>query len=139
MRVPLYEEFPGRPPQQRDVYTPFLDDETNWIEGGERGELTDVALRVVMKVLCGARVCKYDFLRATCALARRVSKLDKECDRRLLHVVMYSCTAADYTTHAYVGNAPQRCSVSLVADADFAGCKSTAKSTSGVLVAIVRP
>ena len=49
--VTVYEELTGRPLPQREVHTPFLDDETSWIEGGERGELTDVALRILMKVL----------------------------------------------------------------------------------------
>jgi hypothetical protein len=135
--VALYEELTGRPIPQREVHTPFVDDETNWVESGERGELTEIALKVLMKVLYGARMCKYDILRATCMLARRVSKWDKECDRRLLRLMMYIRTTAEYHTYAYAGDAPQNCAIGLFADADFAGCKSTAKSTSGVVVAVV--
>ncbi len=69
--VSLYEELSGRPLPRRDVHTPFSDDETNWIDGGERGELTDVALRALMKVLYGTHMCKCEILRATCMLARR--------------------------------------------------------------------
>ncbi len=71
-RVSLREELAGRTLPRRDVYTPFLDDETNWVEGGERGDLAEVALCVLMKVLFGARICKYDIFRATCTLARSV-------------------------------------------------------------------
>ena len=53
--------------------------------------------------------------------------------------MMYIRTTADYLTYAYVGDPPENCSIGLFADADFAGCKSTAKSTSGVVVAIVGP
>ena len=98
--VDLYEELTGRPLPKKDVHTPFLDDETNWIEKGERGELADVALRILMKVLYGARMCKYDILRATCMLARRVSKWDKECDNRLQRLMMYIRTTLDYLTYA---------------------------------------
>ena len=87
--VNLYEELTGKPLPNRDVHTPFLDDETNWTEQGERGELADVALKILMKVLYGARMCRYDILRATCLLARRVSKWDKECDKRLHRLIMY--------------------------------------------------
>ena len=137
--VVLYEELTGKPLPNREVHTPFLDDETNWVEQGERGELADVALKILMKVLYGARMCRYDILRATCMLARRVSKWDKECDKRLLRLMMYIRTTSDYLTYAYVGDPPENCSIGLFADADSAGCKSTAKSTSGVVVAIVRP
>ena len=137
--VGLYEELTGKPLPNREVHTPFLDDETNWVEQGERGELADVALKILMKVLYGARMCRYDILRATCVLARRVSKWDKECDKRLHRLMMYIRTTADYLTYAYVGDPPEKCSLGLFADADFAGCKSIAKSTSGVVVAIVGP
>ncbi len=54
--------------------------------------------------------------------------------------MMYIRTTIGCLTYAYVGDAaPQTCSVGLFADADFAGCKSIAKSTSGVLVTIVGP
>ena len=52
--VSLYEELTGKPLPKRDVHTPFLDDETNWTEQGERGELAEVALKILMKVLYGA-------------------------------------------------------------------------------------
>jgi hypothetical protein len=35
--VSLYEELTGRTLLQRGVHIIFLDDETNWVEGGERG------------------------------------------------------------------------------------------------------
>ncbi len=76
-RVTLYEELAGRTLPRRDVHTPCLDDETNRVKGGERGELTEIALRVLTKVLYGARMRKCEIARATCVLARRVSKWDE--------------------------------------------------------------
>ena len=69
------------------VETPFLDESALGSEEWE-GEsskpvktLTDSAARVLMNVLYGARMCRFDLLRATCALARKVLKWDQTCDK----------------------------------------------------------
>ncbi len=129
--VALDEERTGRTLPQREVYTPFLDDEIIWVEGGERGELTDIARRVLVKVLYGARRCKYDIAGHVRACVQSF-QVGRKFERIFLRFMMY-------ITCAYVGDAPQSCSVGLFDEADFAGCRSTAKSTSGFLVAIVGP
>ena len=49
----------------------------------EPGVLSDIAAKVLMKVLYGARMARFDLLRAVCSLACSVTKWDKDCDRKL--------------------------------------------------------
>ena len=74
---------PDAKPLQR-VSTPVLDESTAWSppEGEPTGVLRNVALKILMKTLYAARMVRPDILRATCMLARRVSKWCHECDRR---------------------------------------------------------
>ena len=49
----------------------------------EPGVLADIAAKVLMKVLYGARMARFDLLRAVCSLACSITKWDKDCDRKL--------------------------------------------------------
>ncbi len=53
---------------------PFTDETNAFTTGAPEVKLTNIALKVVMKILYAGRYCRPDLLRATCALARRVSK-----------------------------------------------------------------
>ena len=52
-----------------------------------RGELASVASRILMKVLYGARMARFDLLRPVSFLAQRITQWDEVCDR-LLHKTM---------------------------------------------------
>ena len=59
----------------RKVETPFIDETKSSTEQGSGGGvLQPIASKVLMKVLYAARMCRYDLIRATCALASKVTK-----------------------------------------------------------------
>ncbi len=72
-------------------------------------------------------------------MARRVSKWDCDCDRRLHMLVSYINSTADFVQRAYVGDQIGTEVLTLFCDADFAGDRGDSKSTSGVFVAIAGP
>ena len=61
-----------------------------------RGALADIASSILMKVLYGARMARFDLLRAVCALASCVTKWDKDCDRKLHRLMCYLHTTKHY-------------------------------------------
>eukprot|EP00972_Heterocapsa_arctica_P051565 7586300-Heterocapsa_arctica.AAC.1 len=63
-----------------------------------------------MKILCGARLARFDLLRAVGALATNIIKWD---------------------SRRSVGDSAELLQLTLYSDADFAGCPESAKSTSG--------
>ena len=52
-------------------------------------ELNIPAAHVLMKIMYGARMARQDLLRASCVLARMLTKWDEQSDWRLLRVVSY--------------------------------------------------
>ena len=60
--------------------TPFVDETNAFTKGEPDCKFANVALKVLMKILYAARYCRPDLLRATCALARTVTKWTTECD-----------------------------------------------------------
>ena len=69
----------------------------------EQGELSDVASSVLMKLLYGARMARWDLLRAIGILSSRVTKWSKACDRSLHRLMCYVDTTVDNTLTGYVG------------------------------------
>ena len=129
----------------RPASTPFLDESTfqeprdATTDSPKGSRLASIALKSLMKVLYAARMCRFDVLRATCVLARRVSTWDRDCDRRLHRLMCYLKHTQTTINIGFCGDTFKDCRIALFADADYAGCKSTAKSTSGNFLAIVGP
>ena len=98
-----------------------------------------MAQKILMKVLYAARLGRYDILRATCMLARRVSKWNEDCDRRLHRLMSYLHCTNELVTTGYVGDDIDHCKIGLFCDADFAGDKTDSRSTSGIFLVIVGP
>jgi hypothetical protein len=92
-----------------------------------------------MKILYGARLARFDLLRPIAALATKITKWNSNCDRMLHRLVCYINSSLDYKLKGYVGDKPEDVNITLYSDADFAGCIETAKSTSGVLIALTGP
>ncbi len=131
--VSSYLELAGRDRVSlRDVPTPFLDESSAWEPpaGEPTGALAHVALKILMKILYVARMARPDILRATCMLARKVSRCCRECDRRLHRLVSYMNCKQAWVQHSYVGDDFSDIRFGLFTDADFAGDKSDSKSTS---------
>ena len=84
-----------------------------------------------MKILYAARMARFDLLRAVCHLACFITKWTPECDKRLHRFVCYIHSTKSHRMVGWVGDALKDADLHLYADADFAGCTDTQRSTSG--------
>ena len=109
------------------------------IEEGGENELGAIASRVLMKCLYGARCCRFDLLRPICALAQKVTKWDRECDAKLHRLMCYINASKDVKMYGKVGDSLEDVRLALFSDTDFAGCKSTMRSTPGVFLKLSGP
>merc|ERR1712185_609230 len=131
----------------RKVDTPFLatpgggDAPLESTGEDDKGTLADVACAVLMKILYGARLARWDLLRAVGILASRVTKWSAACDKALHKLVCYIHSSVEMTLAGYVGvdDTIDDFWVSLYADSDLAGERPGFKSTSGYLAAIEGP
>ena len=91
-----------------------------------------------MKILYGARLARFDLLRAVGALASNVATWDRSCDRKLHRLVAYINSTKGYRMTGYCSESAtfDSLSLELFADADFAGCPRTVRSTSGTFLAL---
>ena len=103
------------------------------------GQLQPIAARILMKVLYAARVCRFDLLRAVCALAQRVTKWDEKCDKRLHKLMSYIAATTQKQLVGYVGESLSSVRPHMFADADLAGCPESQRSTSGVFYTAIGP
>ena len=91
-----------------------------------------------MKVLYGARACRFDLLRAVQGLAAKVSKWSERCDQAFHKLMCYVDSTKNLTLKGHVGDALDTCKLALYADADFAS-ESDGKSTSGAIMELIGP
>ena len=96
-----------------------------------RGNLAPHAASVLMKLLYAARIARFDLLRSINALARNVTKWTKDDDARLHHLMCYVNSTLSLKMIGWVGGKIEDLSLGLFADADFAGCAQSLRSTSG--------
>ena len=96
-----------------------------------RGSLAPHAASVLMKLLYAARIARFDLLRSINALARNVTKWTKDDDARLHHLMCYVNSTLSLKMIGWVGDKIEDLSLGLFADADFAGCAQSLRSTSG--------
>ena len=83
-----------------------------------------------MKLLYAARIARFDLLRSINSLARNVTKWTVDDDAKLYHLMCYVNSSLSKRMTGWVGNKFDDLSLSLFADADFAGCAQTLRSTS---------
>ncbi|MCP4377402.1 MAG: Ty1/Copia family ribonuclease HI [bacterium] len=105
----------------------------------ERGALSEHAASVLMKILYAARLARFDILRAVASLACYLTKWTVDCDKRLFRLVCYINTTKHLRMIGWVGDPAANTRLHLFADADFAGCLETQRSTSGVHLALRGP
>ena len=89
------------------------------------------ASSVLMKLLYAARIARFDFLRSINSLARNVTKWSKDDDMRLHHLMCSVNSTLKLRMVGWVGDDISPLSLALYADADFAGCGQSLRSTSG--------
>ena len=92
-----------------------------------------------MKVLYGVRMARSDLLRAVCHLASCVTKWTEQQDKDLYRLICYINSTLDFGQVGWIGDSSSQLSLRAWADADFAGDREDAKSTTGIFVALVAP
>ena len=92
-----------------------------------------------MKILYAARYARMDLLRAVCVLAQNVSKWTRDCDVKLYRLICYINCSLHVRMTGWIGDNIDDLTVDLFADADFAGCTKTSRSTSGTHLSILGP
>ena len=92
-----------------------------------------------MKVFYAARVCRPDLLRAITFLACTMTKWSADCDRRLHRLMCYVHSTRHHVQVGWIGDPKADLRMHLYSDADFAGCQSTNRCTSGVFLALEGP
>ena len=105
----------------------------------EKGKLSEISARVVLKCLYLGSVGRPELLWTVNLLARQVTKWTKACDRRMETLISYIHHNRDHTHVNFVGDPPEDCFLALFQDASFAGDLMDSKSTSGGLLALVGP
>ena len=132
----------------KKVATPFVDesqDPAGYVESDNpaddkaRGQLANGACSVIMTNMFGCRVCRFDLLRGTANLATFVHKWTPNTDKKLLRLMSYINGRADDSAIGFIGDPLKDCYLALFADADFAGCKDSLKSTGGVFLVLMGP
>ena len=103
--------------------------------------LQSISAMLLMTVLYAARVARYDLFKPIQFLAKRITKWDCKCDKRLHQLMSYINCTADQVTLGYIGEDDDMkdLSLHLYCDADFAGDPYTLKSTSGSHMAVEGP
>ena len=95
------------------------------------GHLAPHAASVLMKLLYGARIARFDLLRQVNRLARNAHRWTDSDDRGLRRLMCYVHHTKHWRTVGWVGDPMDDVRLALYADADFAGCVDSLRSTSG--------
>ena len=120
--------------------TQCLDDSQLKLEEMEaKGELSNDAAKIVLKIMWPARLTRGDSIWTTNDLARNVTKWSVACDERLQRVIGYLKGTKDYAQYAFVGDLPHECKLMHFVDASFAGDLKDSKSTTGGILFLVGP
>jgi len=96
-----------------------------------KGCLGNMAAMMIMTLLYSVRLARFDMFKALNFLAKRITRWDEKCDRRLHRLMCYVQTTVDYQMVGWMGDNPDELTPHLFCDADFAGCPYTLKSTTG--------
>ena len=89
----------------------------------DSGLLRPVAAKILMKILYGARMARYDLLKAVCHSASCITKWTRQNDVDVYRLICYIQTTIEYCQHSFCGNSAQELQLAVYADADWAGDK----------------
>ena len=101
----------------------------------EPGVLSDYAASIVMKVMYGARMARFDLLRAVQGLARHMTKWTRRHAQELWRMMCYIKATKHWRLVGWIGDPLELITPTVFSDADFAGCTETRRCTSGGFVA----
>eukprot|EP00959_Pyramimonas_sp_CCMP1952_P266349 5568415-Pyramimonas_sp.AAC.1 len=103
------------------------------------GVLQPIAAKVLMEILCGARMARYDLLRAVCQTASCITKWTEQRDMDLFRFVCYTKCTFHYRMTSWVGDRMEDVLLMQYYDADLASDIRTHRSTSASYQAIRGP
>jgi hypothetical protein len=98
---------------------------------GDKGQLGEMAAMMLMTILYSARQSRFDLFKAINFLAKRITRWDPKCDRRLHQLMCFIWSSREDQMIGWIGDDPKDLTGHLFCDADFAGCPYTLRSTSG--------
>ena len=137
--VDLYLSLTGSK-KLKSVQTPFCpegslppsDDEVT-------GELAPAACKLLMKALWLGRLSRPDIIKPIGDLATCVQKWSRNNDRQAHRLICYIDSTKHHRLVGHVNDCPDDLKLSLYVDADFAGEKAHARSTSGGYLVLAGP
>ena len=91
---------------------------------------------MLMRLLYGARYARFDLLKSMSRLASCVSYWDLDCHKKLMRLLAYVKGSLKKRLVGWVGDQLHEVQPHVYADADFAGCPRTLRSTSGAQMQI---
>ena len=94
------------------------------------GVLQPIAAKILMKILYGARMARYDLLNAVCKTAACVTKWTEQQDMDLFRLICYINSTLHYRMVSWVGDELADVWLRQYADADLASDIRTHRSTS---------
>ncbi len=115
------------------------EDDSAPMAASDQGKMGKFAACILMKCLYGARMARFDLLRAITHLACQITRWTSECDRKLYRLMCYIHSSLHIRLVGWVGDDGSQLQPHLFADADFAGCAATQRSTSGLHMSVRGP
>ena len=107
--------------------------------GNKQTKLCVPAAAALMGLVYASRFARYDLLRPVQSLATFLHEWDRTCDETLLRIMSYVKSTIHWRQYAWVGDTVEELGPHLYADADFAGCPRTLRSTSGYHLTVEGP
>ena len=124
--------------QQRHTWT-RIDYVVEADDAVNTGALQPINSSVLMKFFYGARMARFDLLKAVANLAKTVAKLNANCETRLHRLICYVKSSLDLRLKGHIGYSFDKLALFFYSDADFAGDKDSSKSTTGIFMALTGP
>ena len=135
--VSLYEELSQKP--VKHFRTPHVDEGTLVAtDEADKGQLSCVAAKLVMKYMWLGRICRPDLLVAINTCAGHITRWTVNDDRRMSRLAGYTAATLHHSHVMHIRDPPSQLQLSLYADADFASGPDL-KSTSGFVLALEGP
>ncbi len=98
---------------------------------GVGGFLGPCSAMLLMSLLYSARAARFDLFKPINYLAKMITRWDSMNDQRLHRLMCYIYSSVDYVLSNWIGDDPKDLTSHLYADANFAGCPYTLRSTNG--------
>ena len=137
--VDLYKSI-AKVDKLKPASTPFISDgAATPSDEDAKGELAPNACRILMKALWLGRLARPDIIKPINDLATKVQSWTKVEDKKVLRLIQYIDSTKHFRLVGHVNDNPEDLYLSLFADADFAGEKEGARSTSGGYLVLKGP